>query len=111
MKIMMIGSTEYREKMESLKAKLIREGHAVRIPAFDDTEELDAFGIWLHNRAMIRWCDEVCLVWNGRSPCTMFDLGMAFMAGRPVRIEYLEPKSFMNGLLQYAEEGADDRGI
>ena len=108
MKITIIGSSEYAARIAALKGKLEAQGHTVRTPAFDDTEGLDALGIWRYNRAMIRWCDEVYLVWNGRSPCTMFDLGMAFMAGRPIRIAYLEPNSFTSGLMQYAKEGADD---
>lgn len=101
MKIVIIGSTQYKEKFENHKSKLVADGHEVKIPAFDDHPELDDFGVCIYNRDAIKWADEVHLIWDRRSTGTIFDFGMVFMAEKPLKIIYLEPKTFENVMKKY----------
>jgi len=101
MKIVIIGSSQYRDKFETLKERLISRGNEVRIPAFDDHPELDDIGVCLYNRDAIEWADKVYLIWDRRSTGTIFDFGMVFMSRKPLVIEYLEEKTFENVMKKY----------
>lgn len=101
MKVTIIGSTQYRQKFITLKGRLENEGHTVRIPAFDDHPEFDELQVCEYNRAAIEWADEIRIIWDRRSTGTIFDFGMAFMARKPFKIEYLEPKTFENVMRKY----------
>ena len=101
MKITIIGSTQYRDMFETHRRKLTEEGHEVRIPAFDDHPELDELGICFFNKEIILWCDEVHMIWDRRSVGAIFDFGMLFMAGKPLRIIYFEPKTFEGVMRKY----------
>jgi len=103
MKVTIIGSTQYKDKFLDLKERLEKEGDEVRIPAFDDHEELDDLGVCLFNRDVIRWADKIYLIWDRRSTGTIFDFGMCFMAEKPLVIEYLEPKTFEGVMKKYAD--------
>lgn len=106
MKITIIGSTQYRQRFENLKHMLEHEGHEVRTPAFDDNPEFDELAICEYNRTAIEWADEIRLIWDRRSTGTIFDFGMCFMARKPFKIEYLEPKTFENVMRKYSESMA-----
>jgi nucleoside 2-deoxyribosyltransferase len=103
MKITIIGSTQYKNMFLELKERLTNEGHEVKIPAFDDHKDLDELGVCEHNRDLIKWADEIHLIWDRRSTGTIFDFGMCFMAGKPLVIEYLEPKTFEGVMVKYAD--------
>ena len=51
---------------------------------------------------MINWADIVYLIWDNRSSGTIFDFGMCFALNKPVRIEYIESKTFEKLMKQYA---------
>lgn len=104
MKIVLIGSTQYQDKFLRVKKRLENEGHEVKIPAFDHHPELDDLGVCKHNRDLIRWADEVRMIWDRRSTGTIFDFGMVFMAEKPFRIEYLEDKTFEGVMRKYESE-------
>ncbi len=105
MKVTIIGSTQYLDRMISYRDKLAKEGHKVRIPAFDDNPQLNELGICKHNRALIEWADRVDIFWDQRSMGTIFDFGMAFALSKPIKIIYLEPKTFANVMRQYEAQG------
>lgn len=101
MKITIIGSTQYREKMYDHKTKLIAEGHEVRLPVFDDDPMLDELGICEQNRISIEWADRVDIFWDQRSMGTIFDFGIAFGLRKKIKIIYLEPKTFADVMRKY----------
>jgi len=103
-KILLIGSSQYRDKFIKAKERLESEGHEVRIPAFDDHPDLDDLGVCKHNRSLIEWSEEVHLIWDRRSSGTVFDFGMVFMARKPLVIEYLEEKTFAGVMQKYAKQ-------
>lgn len=103
MKITLIGSTQYKEKFLQLKATLASEGHDVRIPAFDDLSGLDDLGVCQYNRDLIEGADEVRMIWDNRSPGTIFDFGMVFALRKPFKIEYLEEKTFAGVMRKYED--------
>ena len=106
MKIAIIGSTRYEERMHDRRSYLLDAGHQVRLPFLDRDRDLDELGVCSGNRDMIEWADEIHVLWDGRSVGTIFDLGMAFALRKRVKIIYLEPKDFRNFVKQYAEKGA-----
>lgn len=103
MKITLIGSTQYKQKFLDHKAKLEAQDHEVIIPAFDDHKELDELGVCEFNRKAIEWADEVHLIWDRRSTGTIFDFGMTFALRKPLKIIYLEPKTFEGVMGKYAD--------
>ncbi|MCS7180762.1 MAG: hypothetical protein NZ891_05375, partial [bacterium] len=58
-KIMIIGSSQYRNKIEKHAETLKKQGHSVKIPAFDDKKGLDALGVCEYNKRCIKWAEEV----------------------------------------------------
>lgn len=102
MKIAIIGSTQYYGKMEEYAKKLRERGFEVRLPFFD-FHNLTEFEICEKNRENIEWADEVHIFWDRRSLGTIFDFGMAFALRKPIKIVYLEEKTFENLMRQYEE--------
>ena len=101
MKVAIIGSTQYLEKFLKHKEELEKEGHEVKIPAFDSHKDLDELGVCEYNRDMIKWADRIDVIWDQRSFGTCFDFGMVFMAEKPLHIVYLEPKTFKGVMEKY----------
>lgn len=104
MQIAIIGSTSYKWKMLEYRQELEKEGHKVKLPAFDDYHELDDLGVCEFNRDMIEWAHEVHMFWDQRSVGTVFDFGMLFMAKKPFRIIYLEPKTLRGVMEKYEKK-------
>lgn len=102
MKIVIIGSTQYKEKFLNIKTVLEAEGHEVKLPAFDENPFLDDLGVCEYNRDAIEWADEVRMIWDRRSMGTVFDFGMVFALRKPFKIEYLEEKTFEGVMRKYA---------
>ena len=73
-------------------------------PAFDHHEELDELGVCKYNRDTIEWADKIYIIWDQRSVGTVFDFGMVFMARKPIKIYYLEPKTMTGVMKKYEEE-------
>jgi len=95
---------KYKDHLES-------EGHEVKIPAFDSHPEFSELQILEYNLGVVRWAERVDLFWDQRSFGTVFDFGMAFALGKPIRLVYIESKTFKNAMKQYEErhEAAADR--
>lgn len=104
MKITIVGSSQYRDKILKLAEELRREGHEVRVPAFDDHPEFDELQVCKYNRESIEWADEVHLFWDNRSPGAVFDMGMVFALRKPLVIEYIESKTFEGVFRKYEKE-------
>lgn len=107
MKIAIIGSTQYLDRMKEHRSILLFQYpcYWVRLPVLDQHPELDELGILTVNREMIEWADEVHVLWDQRSMGTMFDFGMAFALRKHIKIVFLEPKTFTNALKQYEAYG------
>ena len=103
MKITIIGTTSYQSLMSAHRFKLESSGHEVSLPAFDSHPNLDGFGVCRYNRDLILNSDEVHLFWDQRSMGTVFDFGMCFALGKPVKIIYMEQKTFRGVMEKYQE--------
>ena len=103
MNITIIGSTAYKERMIAYKWQLEKEFHTVRMPAFDDHMNLDEIGVCKYNLEAIKWADRVDIIWDARSTGFIFDFGMCFALDKPMKIIYLNTKTFQNLLVKYAE--------
>jgi hypothetical protein len=108
MKVAIIGSTHFIEKMKEHKELLELWGYEVRLPVLDERPELDALGVTLENKENIKWADRVDILWDQRSTGTILDLGMTIMADKPIRIIYLESKT-MKGLMEKWERVMRDK--
>ena len=105
--IVLIGSSQYQDKFEEVSERLTNEGHTVCIPAFDSHPEFDDLGVCQYNKELIQKCDEVHLIWDGRSIGTIFDFGMVFYSGKPLVIEYIEEKTIKGVMEKYSKSEGD----
>jgi nucleoside 2-deoxyribosyltransferase len=103
MKIAIIGTTAYQEKMKEHKEEMEKQGNTVKVPAFDNLSGTE-YQICDYNRRIIEWADEVHVLWDSRSIGTVFDLGMCFALQKKIVIVYLQSKTFRNFVEQYAEK-------
>jgi len=104
MNICIIGSTAYQDKMFDHRYQLEEENHDVRLPAFDGHQEMNEYQVCEYNRSLIEWADEVHVLWDGRSTGTIFDLGMCFALKKPLKLIYLNRRSFHGLVLQMDEK-------
>lgn len=104
MKITLIGSHVYKEKMTSYAIQLEEQGHEVKIPAFDSHPDFNELEIVEYNLSIIEWADRVDLFWDKRSMGTVLDFGMVFALKKKFRVVYLESKTVMNLMRQYEEK-------
>ena len=73
----------YVESLESYGVK-------VHYPPRDvDQTDPTGFNICLAHREAMKQCDEVHVFWNPESKGSHFDLGMAFMLGKPVKVVHM----------------------
>lgn len=100
MKIMIIGSTSYQQRIQEHKEKLESAGHEVQLPVFD-TINGDEYNICFINRDFIVGADEVHVIWDARSIGTIFDLGVCFGLNKPIKLIYLNKKQFVNFVTLY----------
>lgn len=103
MRIAILGSTQFKDMFYRHERVLLKEGHEVRKPAFDDHEELDELGVCKHNLEIIKWADRIDIIWDQRSNGFIFDFGMLFALDKPIKIVYLEPKTLTGVLRKYAD--------
>jgi len=112
MKIAIMGSTQYLEKMLALRYSLEKEGHETRLPTLDHrTPEVTELMIMEANRAKIEWADMVYFVWDQRSPGAFGDFCMAFALRKSIRLAYIEPKIIANFMRQYEVECLKKDGL
>ena len=102
MRIAIIGSTGLTPQMYEHKAEMEARGHEVQMPVFDNQAQ-DEVILRLGNRRNICWAEQIHLLWDGRSPGTILDLGMVFALDKPLKIIYLEQKSIPGMVKKYAE--------
>ena len=86
------------------KKELEKMGVTVFLPAFDSRPDLDSLGICEHNKALIEKADAVHIFWDQRSMGTVFDFGMCFALGIPVKLIYMETKTFKKVMEGYVEK-------
>ncbi len=102
MKIFIIGSSQYQKKMVDYAIKMESEGHEIILPALDDSLFKNTLEILQANKERMQNADEVHLFYDGKSHGAIFDFGMAFMAGKPLFIIYMNDKSIVDGMKEYA---------
>ena len=112
MKIAIIGTTSYLDKMKKHAARMVLEGHEVTFPALNSRPDLNSLEICIYNMEQIESADRVDFFWDCRSPGALFDFGMIFALGIPLKIIYLESKTFMDVLRGYEamHEGLQEEG-
>lgn len=103
MKITIIGTASYHEKMEEHQRALEEQGHEVALPAFDNFAGMNELQVCEFNRDKIEWADEVHIIWDARSIGTIFDFGMCFALRKIVKLVYLNDKTFSNLIRQWEE--------
>lgn len=101
MQIAIIGSTSYKDKMIQHKDIMEQLGHRVHVPCLDDHPEMDELQICEQNKKYIQTCDEVHVLWDGRSVGTIFDFGMAFAFNKPLKLIYVNQKTVLGLFEKY----------
>ena len=87
---------EQTEQIKQYVADLETEGHEVHYPPRDVNQECDTgWNIVTQHKAAMEACDRVDIFWDKTSSGSHFDLGMAFMANKAVKLVHL-----------YQEDGA-----
>jgi len=99
--ILLIGSSQYKDRFSEAKESLESSGCKVLIPAFDDTPWLAPLGICDRNLELMEQADEVHVIWDNRSVGTIYDLGMAMALRKKLVIRHIEPKTFEQVMRQY----------
>lgn len=102
-KFAFIGSSQYQQLMKDKAEEYRAQGHTVFLPYFDEDAD-SALVIWSTNKEIIDAADVVVIFWDQRSTGTIFDLGMTFMAGKPLRIGFLESRTIGTTLIDYASK-------
>ena len=108
MKIFIIGSSQYHQKMIDYAHKMTKEGYEVFLPAIDDSLFKSTLEILEVNKRKMETADEVHMFYDGKSNGTIFDFGMAFAMGKPLFIIYMNDKSIVDGMKQYALNELED---
>lgn len=86
---------------KSVALSLEAEGFSVHWPPRDTEQDDDSgYRICKQNLAAIQAADLVAVIWDGQSQGVLFDLGMAFALGKPLKIislpDSIAGKSFQN---------------
>jgi hypothetical protein len=105
MKVFVIHSSQYYRQVINYKDLLESQGHEVYLPVLDTDQTKTELEICTANKNGILWADECHLFWDGHSRGSTFDMGMAFMANKPIKLIHLNPKSLVNFIKQYEEQG------
>jgi nucleoside 2-deoxyribosyltransferase len=103
MNIFLIHSKGLTDRAKELAERLRADGHEVYVPGIQTKQDTDELTISISNRAAMSRADEVRVIWDGTSHGVIFDLGMAFAMSKPIKLEYIIPKS-MRGLLERLSE-------
>jgi hypothetical protein len=102
-KFFIIHSKGLTDKASILAGQLRSEGHDVYVPGTQTKQDTDELTICTANREAMSRADEVRVIWDGTSHGVIFDLGMAFAMNKPIKLEYVIPKS-MKGLMERLSE-------
>jgi len=102
-------SDSYRDGIERQVKRLEDDGHSVYWPHRDTHQSQREIDICSDNLEAIKGADVVYVIWDGKSQGVLFDLGMAFALGKPVRTVtgYMPrmsiSKSFQNMVFQWED--------
>ena len=95
---------ETQSSLENYVSETESRGARVHFPPRDVDQSLDAFTICEKHRDAMRNADEVHIWWDDRSRGSLFDFGMAYALGLPIKIvndvEPDEGKSYKNVALK-----------
>ena len=86
------ATQEYRERLEKYVKGLEDYGHKVHLPHRDTDQNGTSIEICDQNKKAIEWSDEVHIFFNSESQGSFFDLGMAFMLTKTIKV--IETESF-----------------
>jgi nucleoside 2-deoxyribosyltransferase len=100
-----IHSKGLTDRAGDLAEKLRAEGHEVYVPGIQTNQDTDELTIASTNRAAMSRADEVRVIWDGTSHGVIFDIGMAFAMEKPLKLEYVVPKT-MKSLMERLSEKA-----
>lgn len=95
MKVAVIGSTRYVNRMIDHVLELGGEGIDASTPKFDGPM-LNELEVAKSNLNLIKESDEVHVFWDGQSNGVIFDLGMCFALGKPITMVYENYRTFSN---------------
>jgi len=86
MKIFIIHSFSLSDEAIKYAQKLREEGNEVYIPIENTDQDGSRHNIIKMNLDGIKWCDEVHVIWDGKSSGSVFDLGTAYALKKSTKI-------------------------
>lgn len=99
------ATEKYRENLEKYVRDLEKKGNEVFLPHRDNNQDAKGFDICWNMREAINWADRVDIFYSPDSQGTHFDMGMAFMANKEIKIienvKYVEGKSYARMLKEW----------
>jgi len=99
------ASDEYIMKLNKYVQRIEKQGHVVHLPPRDTDQNATGIDICKQNRQAIKDADEIHIFYNPESTGTHFDMGMAFMANKSIKVienvEYGKGKSFPRMLTEW----------
>jgi nucleoside 2-deoxyribosyltransferase len=102
------ATSAYKQKLENYVSKLEAEGHTVHLPHRDTDQTQPGICICSNNRKAIESADRVDIFYNPDSQGTHFDMGMAFMANKPIKVvenvPFGEGKSYPRMLTEWDQK-------
>jgi len=103
-KIFIAHSKGYLEKALELARRLEADGHSVYVPLRDTHQNVSIQQICESNRRAIIEADEVRVIWDGTSHGVIFDAGMAFALGKPIKTEFVTEKSIKDLIRDFGRD-------
>lgn len=99
------ANEELRKKLEEYAEIQIKNGNKVYLPHRDTKQNVSEYSICVQNKKAISDCEEVHIFYDKDSQGSHFDLGMAFMYEKPIKVIEATPtpegKSFQNLLVEW----------
>lgn len=99
----------YKSRLEEYVGNLEGSGIIVHLPHRDTEQNESGLNICIQNKRAIKRADEVHVFYSSKSQGTHFDLGMAFMSKKIIRVieneQYGEGKSYPRMIDEWQKSG------
>jgi nucleoside 2-deoxyribosyltransferase len=106
---------ELKQRLDDYRKRLEKEGYGVYDPLYH-TNQVDPTGgyrIFVDNMNAIKNADEVHIAWDGVSQGSLFDMGVAFALGKPVKripLMFPEPEKSVKKSVAHVVKVWEEKG-
>jgi len=105
MKILLTYSPQYTIKSAYMAKGLTRAGHTVETLIVNKDDANVSEIRWMYDTLdLIKWADEIDIIWDTMETGTVMIFAMAFALNKPVVLKSIDPKRMVNLFYQYSDE-------